>query len=68
MNGIVKFIGNIGNFFGDLWDVITEVIDVFKSLYDIVLSFISFFPSPFREMTIFTVGIIFILVVWRLKR
>lgn len=68
MDGIVKFIGNIANFFGETWNFLTDVIEVLQALYKIVISFISFFPSPFQEMTLFTVGIIFTLTIWRLKR
>lgn len=68
MDGIVSFIANIANFFGDTWKFLTNVVEVIQALYKIVVSFCSFFPTPFREMTLFTVGIIFTLTIWRLKR
>lgn len=68
MDGIIKFIANIGSFFGETWKFLANVVEVVQALYKIVVSFCSFFPSPFREMTFFTVGIIFTLTIWRLKR
>ncbi len=68
MDGIVKFIASIANVFGEAFNFISRIVDVLQAIYRIVISCCSFLPSPFNEMTLFTIGIIFVLIVWRLKR
>lgn len=63
-----NFLNGLKDLIGTSFDAILEIIDIFKSLYDLIIEFINFFPSPFMEMTLITAGVFFAVTIWRLKR
>lgn len=48
------------------FEYINDVIDVFKEIYDLILSFINFIPSPYNTMTLITAGVFFGIMIWRI--
>lgn len=62
------FINNLKELIGDTFSAIQEVIDIFKSLYDLIVEFINFLPSPFMEMTLITASVFFLITIWRLRK
>lgn len=63
-----QFIDNLKDLIGDTFEAIKEVIDIFKALYDLIVEFINFLPSPFLEMTLITASVFFLITIWRLRK
>ena len=55
-----------------IWNSITEFIENVKNtitdVYDIFISMINFFPSPFKEILLGVISIILIVIIYRIVR
>lgn len=63
-----NFLNGLKDFIGNTFEAIQEIIDIFKALYELIIEFINFLPSPFMEMTLITASVFFIVTIWRLRK
>lgn len=61
LKSIYEIVENVAVFFETVWDLI-------ESLRKLLEYAIKLFPSPYSEMTLATLGIIFIIIIYKLVK
>lgn len=65
---MIDFFNNIKNGVEEGLEYLKDILDVIAKIKDFILECLNFFPSPYKEMTIITITIIFAIIIYKLVR